>query len=108
MGRKRETSSRLSGCFAISDMYAIPKDVGVVPDVKHLHMILYIVLAQKGIFLYTMYGNPFGPGAEPFDLRFNISENSCQDGGPVLKVCVGGFGRDIFLGWGIPSIPKFV
>ena len=98
MGRKRDTSSSLSGFFAMRDMYATPKDAGVMPVVKHLQMSVCKVLAQKGTFLYTMYGNPFGPGAEPFDRCFNMSKNSCQDGGPDLNVCVGVVGRDICLG----------
>ena len=97
MGRKRETSSSLSGFSAMSDMYTIPKDVGVVPDVKHLHMIVYIVMAQHAILLDTMHGIPTVPVTNPCDHSCNMSDNSYQDGGPVVMLCVCGFGRDIRL-----------
>ena len=42
-------------------------------------------LAQKGTFLYTKYGIPLGPGADPFDRFFSILLNSHHEGGPVLK-----------------------
>ena len=53
--------------------------------------------ARYGICVYTIYGIPFGPGAEPFERGFNMVLNSCQDGGPFLKLCFGRGGRDMLL-----------
>ena len=58
--------------------------------------------AQKGIFLYTKYGMPLGPGADPFDRLLSIDLNYIHDSGPVLNGTLGGGGR------GNPSGGRYV
>ena len=69
----------------------------MTPDTNDLQIRSNINRAQYGIFLYTIYGIPFGPGAEPFERCFNMDLNSCQDGGPFLNLCFGRGGRDMLL-----------
>ena len=71
--------------------------MGVTPDTNDLHIRSNINRAQYGIFLYTIYGIPFGPGAEPFERWFNMALNSCQYGGPFLNLCFGRGVRDMLL-----------